>query len=98
MRMVSTVLRSRPSTLSYESRATFDDTILTLRLSDPADLEIAFEHHQHAVSLVAESHPEMPIWLNGLGELLQIQFELKSNSEDADKAIEHQQRAIFPHT
>ncbi|KAF9231840.1 CHAT domain-containing protein [Melanogaster broomeanus] len=61
---------------------------------DGKDLDEAIEHHQGALQLRPEGHPQRSSSLNNLANALQTRLEQQGDGKDLDEAIEHHQGAL----
>ncbi|KAF9231843.1 CHAT domain-containing protein, partial [Melanogaster broomeanus] len=58
------------------------------------DLDEAIEHHQNALQLRPEGHPQRSYSLDNLANALRTRFQQRGDGTDLDEAIEHHQSAL----
>ncbi|EUC61360.1 aromatic di-alanine and TPR containing protein [Rhizoctonia solani AG-3 Rhs1AP] len=64
------------------------------RLGELDDLNKAIKHHSRAITLILGGHPNLPEWLDNLGEAYTERFECLDKHNDLEKAIKWKTRAL----
>jgi tetratricopeptide (TPR) repeat protein len=64
------------------------------RFKTPSDISSAVTHHESAVALIPDSHPNKHLYLSSLGNSLLLRFDHSSERADIDKAVEVQRHAL----